>query len=44
MSFQLEVFLNGVKGKNLDQAQDSLYFPVYSINSEVQWAFSLSFF
>ena len=25
------------------QAEGSLHFPVYSINNEVQWAFSLSF-
>ena len=36
MSFQVEFFLNNVKGKNLDQAEGSLYFPVYSINSELQ--------
>ena len=44
MGFQLEFFLNDVKGKNLDQAEGSLHFPIYSINREVQWAFSLSIF
>ena len=44
VSFQREFFSNDVKGKNLDQGEGSLYFPVYWINSELQWAFSLSFF
>ena len=35
--------LSDVKG-NKPQAEGSLHFPVYSINNEVQWAFSLSFF
>ena len=34
--------LSDVKGKK-PQAESSLHFPVYSINNEVQWAFSLSF-
>ena len=35
--------LSDVKGKK-PQAEGSLRFPVYSINREVQWAFSLSLF
>ena len=35
--------LSDVKGKK-PQAEGSLHFPVYSINREVQWAFSLSLF
>ena len=35
MGFQLEVFLNDMKGSK-PQAKGSLHFPVYSINSEVQ--------
>ena len=35
--------LSDVKGKK-PQAEGSLHFPVYSINNEVQWAFSLSLF
>ena len=34
--------LSDVKGKK-PQAESSLHFTVYSINNEVQWAFSLSF-
>ena len=35
--------LSDVKRKK-PQAESSLHFTVYSINNEVQWAFSLSFF
>ena len=35
--------LSDVKGKK-PQVEGSLDFPVYSINNEVQWAFSLSLF
>ena len=35
--------LSDVKGKK-PQVEGSLHFPVYSINNEVQWAFSLSLF
>ena len=44
MSFQLvRAFLKRCERKK-PQAEGSLYCPVYLINSEVQWAFSLSFF
>ena len=35
--------LSDVKGKK-PQVEGSLHFPVYSINNDVQWAFSLSLF
>ena len=35
--------LSDVKGKK-PQVEGTLHFPVYSINNEVQWAFSLSLF
>ena len=35
--------LSDAKGKK-PQVEGSLHFPVYSINNEVQWAFSLSLF
>ena len=35
--------LNDVKGKK-PQSESSMHFTVYSINNEVQWAFSLSSF
>ena len=35
--------LSDVKGKK-PQVEGSLHFPVYSINNEGQWAFSLSLF
>ena len=41
MGFQLELFRRCERKKS--KAEGSLYCPVYSINNEVQWAFSLSF-